>query len=564
MEAKEENMSYENKVWYYYGKGIDSFGKNGEPEKEDIQNPGPNEVLARVDALALCASDNKMINMGNDFPLFNHRDFEKNPLVLGHELSLTVEKAGSNLEKHWKKGMRMGIQPDVYMNNIRYCIGVHVPGGMQHYILLKKSVFHSDHGATAFEVNDDLSYSSVAQLEPNACVEAAYRPWGRKHFNKKGTLLIYVGKQGDAGYIYDELLDHEEVILWSEGEIINQYPENTVRVHSLKEAKELSPMGFSDVLIVGNAKQDVLENVIQSMKDTAVFCWLSDGETNQQVRIDIAQVHYGKINWLGSKTKKLSDAFQRSRQRYELKQDGNLLIMGGAGAMGRMHVMRALMQENGPQTIVVTARSNERLEALKKDFQEIAVKKQKRLEVVATNEADWKEKLSNYTNSQGFDDVVVSAPGIDPVEKAVSFLKKDGMLILFSGTKHGSFVKIPLGYIPSYGARLNASSGSSVEDEKSVLRKQLEHQIDLDKNVMAVAGFNYMKEAIKAVNEGRFPGKIIVYPHLDNLPLIDLRNPEGLPDSLKETLKNCGWGKQAENELFQYYKSQLINVKKET
>ena len=44
---------------------------------------------------------------------------------------------------------------------------------------------------------------------------------------------------------------------------------------------------------------------------------------------------------------------------------------------------------------------------------------------------DWRKELRSYCKEEGFDDIVVSAPGTEPVENAVPFLKKDGMLICF-------------------------------------------------------------------------------------------------------------------------------------
>ena len=44
-----------------------------------------------------------MIRMGNDYPLFKNRDFHKDPAILGHELSLTIEEVGENLKDRWKK-----------------------------------------------------------------------------------------------------------------------------------------------------------------------------------------------------------------------------------------------------------------------------------------------------------------------------------------------------------------------------------------------------------------------------------------------------------------------------
>ena len=91
---KEDVMPKENYAWYYLGNGIETFGINGKPSKYEMKLPGKDEILARVDAVALCASDIKMIRMGNDYPLFKNRDFHKDPAILGHELSLTIEEVG--------------------------------------------------------------------------------------------------------------------------------------------------------------------------------------------------------------------------------------------------------------------------------------------------------------------------------------------------------------------------------------------------------------------------------------------------------------------------------------
>lgn len=138
--------------WIFYGKSMDSFGYDARPEPRPLIMPGAGEVLARVDAVSLCASDVKMIDMGNDYPLFKDRDFTQHPAVLGHELALSSVASGSNMAEIWPAGRRFGVHPDVYLNGERFCIGVNVMGGMAEYILLGKEVFASDQGSCAFPI----------------------------------------------------------------------------------------------------------------------------------------------------------------------------------------------------------------------------------------------------------------------------------------------------------------------------------------------------------------------------------------------------------------------------
>ena len=48
----------------------------------------------------------------------------------------------------------------------------------------------------------------------------------------------------------------------------------------------------------------------------------------------------------------------------------------------------------------------------------------KKLLGIATDESDWKIKLQQAAPA-GFDDVVISAPDTDPIEKGLCFLKKE-------------------------------------------------------------------------------------------------------------------------------------------
>ncbi len=525
-----------NKTWYYYGNGIDSFGKDDLWQESETPKLKDDEILTRVDAVAICASDVKMISMGNDYPLFRNRDFDLNPAILGHELSLTIVEVGKNLTDKWKVGTRIGVQPDVYMKGVRYCIGVTVAGGMQKYLVLHESVFHSDYGVTIFPVKEQLSYAEVAMLEPNACIEAAYRPFSRTSFSNDKSLLIYCEVRIEE-FNLDIDLKHKKKYY----------------IKNLDELKSIDDK-FEDVLILGNPKEAVIEYIINHLAINSVFCWLTDEEGEMEVSCDIAKIHYDKIFFAGTKTKRLSDAFKYKENRFELNKKGNLLVVGGAGAMGRMHVLRAIMDPNGPKTIVVTARGRARIDNLINSFSKSAFKRGKELICLATSENDWKEQLKKIA-PEGFDDLVVCAPGIEPVDEGIPFVKKDGKIILFSGTKYGTYAKLPIGNIPSYGLKLNASSGSSVEDELQVLHKIEEGTLNPNQNIAAIVGFDSVKEALIAVSNGMYSGKVIIYPQLDKLPLVPVTELERISIKLKQYVETNDWDHQAEKIMFSYFKT---------
>lgn len=535
------------KVWYYMGQGMASFGIQDTWIEEEQAQPKPDEVLARVDAVAICASDIKMIRMGNEYPLFKDRNFQENPAILGHELSLTIVQAGANLKNEWRPGMRIGIQPDVYKEQLRYCIGVNVEGGMQTYMLLHESVFHSDHGVTIFPVKETISYASVAQLEPNACVEAIYRPFAREQFAADKGLLIYAADD-ISSYDLDMDLRHKRICLCTHN-ANKPAIACALETNSLQEAKALFSDGFEDVLILGNPSTEILEEIIAHLCTDAVFCWLADKVSNQMVSCDIAQIHYSRISFLGTMTKQLSKAFAKERLNYELKSEGSLLVMGGAGAMGRIHTLRALMKSDGPSVIAVTARGRARLQVLLDDFSDVAYRNGKQLLGIATDEADWKMKLQQAVPA-GFDDVVISAPGADPIEKGLCFLKQNGKLYLFSGTSYGNFTPLPLGAVVTHGARILASSGSTVQDELAVLKRVEDKTLNPDCNVVAVAGMNAVKEALIQAAQGTYPGKVILYPQLEHLPLLALSQLDRVDEKLAAYVASYGWDRTAEKLLY--------------
>ena len=57
----------------------------------------------------------------------------------------------------------------------------------------------------------------------------------------------------------------------------------------------------------------------------------------------------------------------------------------------------------------------------------------------------------------------------------------------------------------THGARILASSGSTVQDELAVLKRVENKSINPDCNVVAVAGMNAVKEALIQVAQGYIP-----------------------------------------------------------
>ncbi|XP_075361641.1 sorbitol dehydrogenase isoform X2 [Mycteria americana] len=84
-------------------------------ENRPIPEPGPNEVLLRMHSVGICGSDVHYWQHGRigDFVV-------KDPMVLGHEASGTIVKAGSGVT-HLKPGDRVAIEPGVPREMDEFC-----------------------------------------------------------------------------------------------------------------------------------------------------------------------------------------------------------------------------------------------------------------------------------------------------------------------------------------------------------------------------------------------------------------------------------------------------------
>ena len=203
--------------WPYYGAGLGNLGADGQPIREPIPSCGRDELLVRVDALGICASDAKMVTMGDQYPLFFERDFQRDPGRLGHEVALTVIQVGETWQGHYFVGQRLGLQPNIFAAGRRLIFGVNLPGGMTQYLTLGKEVLAGDQGSYVFPVPSQVTYVETALLEPWSCVEANYAQSRRMEPKRNGVMWIK-GQPGDpTPYTMSRPLDSALVILSNVG-----------------------------------------------------------------------------------------------------------------------------------------------------------------------------------------------------------------------------------------------------------------------------------------------------------------------------------------------------------
>lgn len=186
-----------DRLWPLYGAGFENLGEGGRPVQVPMPPYGPDELLVRHDACGLCFSDVKVIKLGREHPRI-YRDMRARPVVLGHEVSVTVVGVGENLRGRYRIGDRFIIQADIFVNGVGYAYGYEIQGGLSGYGVIDRRILHGDGGNYLIPVRPETGYAESALTEPWACVIAAYQLRYRTGLKSGGTTWI-IGAGAEAG-----------------------------------------------------------------------------------------------------------------------------------------------------------------------------------------------------------------------------------------------------------------------------------------------------------------------------------------------------------------------------
>ena len=147
--------------------------------------PGPQQMLARVDAAGICTSLIKLIEQGPNHPLLSGWDITRFPLILGDEGSVTLVEVGADLRARYRPGQRYVIQPAVdsapinhrerYRDNARgvnkVAVGYTLGGHLAEYVLISEEILAA--GCLLPLPDATLPYAHAALSEPFSCVISA-------------------------------------------------------------------------------------------------------------------------------------------------------------------------------------------------------------------------------------------------------------------------------------------------------------------------------------------------------------------------------------------------------
>jgi threonine dehydrogenase-like Zn-dependent dehydrogenase len=541
-------------AWNVYGTGIEKVGRDGRPERVPVGRPGPDQLLIRVDAVGLCFSDIKLIRLGGDHPKLYGRNIELEPTRLGHEASVTVMEVGERLAGRFRKGQRLAIQPDIYIDGRSAAYGYTTPGGLIEYHLIGPEVLAADDGAYVVPVDDRLGYAETALTEPWACVEAAYTQRRRLSPLAGGRLLV-VGRPDDqrSYQLGDVVAGSAEIVMVGVAEGVAGAVRGAGQSPKVTTAESIDGLGqFDDVIMLGPRSAAEVSRAADALAFRGVINLVADEPLDGPVDIDIGRLHYHYTAYVGTTGTNVAAAYGQARNRAELREGGVTVVVGAAGPMGQMHVERALALPDGPRLVLAVDLDADRLAAAAEKLAPVATKygRELRIETLGSEPDAIARAVHRYAPGRA-DDVVVTAPSARAVVAASEAMAPDGMLVLFAGVPVGTRASLDLSNVYLHGAQFTGTSGSRIADQALVVDKTIAGQLEPRRALAVVGGIDAAQDALQALMDGRFPGKIVIFPALRDLPLTPLPElAQTEPDVGRALDAGGAWTVEAEAALF--------------
>lgn len=553
-------------AWELYGTGFENLGKDDTPAELPLPKPAPDEMLARVDAVGLCMSDIKVIKLGADHPRLTGRNLVEEPVVPGHEVAITLVEVGEKLQDRFQVGQRFLIQADVFYKKQSIAFGYNLRGGAAQYTIINHYLYAGDAGSYLLPIADATGYSQAALSEPWACVEASYHIKSRRAPKPRGVTWVIGVCGGDLGnYSLGEgfggqngprlvvttdltgpVADDLRKYAFTSGAMLE---ESATLKLALPKFESNGKRTFDDIIIIGKPRAGMIDHVSKLLNKSGHLALVCPDSVGMKEEIDIGRIHYDFLHFCGTSSTVVMNAYKSKRHSSALVSAGTAWIIGAGGPMGQMHLQRALEQKNGPRVVLATDPDEARIQFVKERFTSLAEERGRQLLCVNAT-ALTPHMIETITNGDGFTDIVLTAPVPALAEEAWKRLATDGMLNIFGGFARGTKAKLSIAPFCVRGCRIAGSSGSGLDDLRFMLSESESGRLATDKAVAAIGGIMALKEGLCGVDQRRFPGKVVIYPHLD-FPLLSLPElGEYFPTVAGKLEAGKFWNRDAEAELF--------------
>jgi threonine dehydrogenase-like Zn-dependent dehydrogenase len=543
---------------------MDNLGEDGHPIEVPLPTYGPDELLVRHDACGLCFSDIKVIRLGPDHPRI-YRDMRADPVTLGHEVSMTVVGVGQNLREQYQAGDRFIIQADIFVDGVGYAYGYEIQGGLSQYGVIDQRILNGDHGNYLIPLQPDTGYAESALTEPWACVIAAYGLTYRTGLKPGGTTWIIGGpaergSDSDQAYTisagFDESSHPERLLLTRVPAAFSDWLKEraaalAVEVTEIDSVANPPPVPVDDIILLG-ADPALIETVSPHLADFGIVALIADAPMPRKVSVDVGRIHYNRWVYVGGRDADIARAYADPPVRSSLRPGGRAWFVGAGGPMGRMHVQRAIQSHEGPDTIVCTDVSDARLDDLCTSF--AAEAEAKGIRFVCLNPMDTEAYQAGmaFFQEEGFDDIVVLAPVPAVIADAATYLAPRGVMNVFAGVARGTMADLDLSDVYRKSVRVIGHSASTIQDLRLMLHQAESGTLTPNRAVAAIGSLDAARDGLQAVQDTVFPGKVVIFPHIKEMPLTALPDlKDSLPTVYEKLKDGREWTIEAEQKFLQ-------------
>lgn len=530
---------------------------------KEVYQPGPHQILARVEAVGLCFSDLKLLKQfdkhvrkseviaGADAKVLNEVPSYKpgtEPTVPGHEAFCTIVAVGDKVTRH-TVGQRVLVQTDYRWLKTaasNSAFGYNFEGALQEYALMDERIIVDPVRDESFliPVEKDLSASAIALVEPWACVESSYITEERNTLLPGGKLLVVV----DSGRQIEGLAEcfspagnpASVTVFCFNGSPIDSLKGFGIELGKASDINQLPDEGFDDIVYFG-ADKTTIELLDAKLAAQGIINIVLGGKTiGQDVLVSVGRTHYGMTRWVGTTGNSAAESYQHIPAIGEIRQNDRALVIGAAGPMGQMHIIRLICSGVDNLSIVGTDFDDERLASLGHKAGPLASQRGVALSLVNPQKNPVPDSFSYYA---------IMAPVGALVAQAVKDSTPGTLINIFAGIPASVKQDLDMDTYIANRCYMFGTSGSRLSDMKIVLEKVLSGQLDTNLSVDAVAGMAGAIDGIRAVENRAMAGKIIVYPQLADLPLTPLTKLNDTHPAVAEKLDRGMWTKAAEDQL---------------
>ena len=528
--------------------------------------PGPTQLVVKVEAVGICFSDTKLLRAFSthlrkaevsggideaalaEIPSYVPGEL---PTVPGHEVAGRIVAVGTAVARHGV-GERVLVQTDyrhLPTPGSNAAFGYNFEGGLQEYVLLDERMIIEPGTGERFliPVGETPSGSAVALLEPWACVEASYASRERAALAPGGRLLVVAGTghaiEGLAPLLaavtpasVTAVVADEAQRAAIEGAVRPTRPE----ISFAADAVALPAESFDDIVYFG-ADAGCIEQLQGLLATRGVIdIVLGGGRIGRAVAVDVGRIHYDLTRWVGTTGVAAADGYAIAPADGELRAGDRVAVIGAAGPMGFMHVIRTVTSTLPGLTLTAVDIDDARLA---------------HLAGIAGPRAASRGIPAVFLNSRrtppepGFSYVAVMVPAPPLVAQAVDLAGHRGRINIFAGFAAGALAALDLDAVLAKGVYLFGTSGSEIPDMKVVLRKLERGELDPNISVDAISGMEGVTEVLAAVEARTTGGKIVVYPALHELGMVRLAEMAVRFPTVAANLRDGRWTRAAEGAL---------------